>query len=1463
MYRLCKFYVSDIIAGGNIFRNAHFPVYSGNRRADHGMIYAENGTCKTTLLSFFFSVFCPEQRRFVQHLQSGGDKTMQQYLIPERPAIIILDLVTVFNSPFFGQEPGEHLLIGQLLYQNRDMSHRPDRIFFIARSSDLIEDISHRWDGLLRQERPYNAVRDYLESRVDKCSSQKEWEEKLEEIGLDPWLVNRQVDFARSEGGIKDSFRFRSESEFLEFFLGCVSNMESAKQLREENLTILQKMKDRPEKKARLKAVLSLKERMEGFGQAAQKWRNARESLDFCKKQMGEAAHLLKYARTNAEQLLQNGNSAYQNALESKGQTERELSVIKAGIIKTEEFECSQNCEKNADHIRVLDEKIQNTEAELHAIDAANIIEKIRKKESELQINNNALNLKHSEIDPCRDEVHRRAAQYHARLSHEMGQIRLKIQSIELKQAETGMELAVCRQERKNLEEESDSITVKIVQLDTKLISAEDSWQNFPAELKKETPQETHESLQQKMVMIEKDISDIRNQITKTEEELKTGKSRWTKLQSDRADAERHSYECRQKRDQEKREREILLKDAFLQTISGTAGFEPTGAELPSHLNEAITRYQNQLEQRESDHRGLKEEIRWLKEIHTLTSDRQTASLITHYYKNGLSPAEIRAFPDYLASLKDNPEEVAEYLKRDPGRFTGIMAASESVIEKIKDLSVPKWLKKPVVISMPCLLDEISENPQYVIVPEDSRIYSREGAKQLEAEFLEKADHLEKEIGGFRCKIESANTSARCLREYREKYPDQVTVEMLSLQLQEAEKKLASILSDIEESLNLSEEKSEYKKHLEERNSELSKRQSQYEGHVQNIDNWLKQYGQTDAWRKELGEKKQRKSELEIYIGNFKEKEDRLKKTEQELKEDLFGKQARLRELDSRGEDISSPGEAYNLSSEERTHALGLNLSDLKKLYDTAKETERQKSSELGIAALIKETDQLQESLQVCKSDLEYFKQKHRYDSQLADRWVSRDRNERRERKDILKDEQNSNREEKGRCEAKLESLKRDLGNCKKKLKEMEKQGILPNVSAEEIVSKTPEMLLIHLESEENRLQEKFEILKKRIPMLRKNLKSAEEYLHAIEKIQVATEKYDPCWDTHSPRLNWPDLLHPDEPERMAHTVSLRRILKEIVENEADFFSKLELSRKERDRFFDRLRNYIHDDLLQKHIPAITDQLRSYDADSLSDQIPELTENCGYVARNIEADLANSQQTLYDHIARLLGHAGDCCGKIKAAAQVRIPENVFLYGGRAILRAGSTPDLNKSRDIFLKSIENWIDELIQQNRCPQVNDRVGNCLGAELLYRLLQADSGGLRQEFGIRLLKCDDTGKKYEPVGKDLGSGGEALTTAVLLYTLLVSMRQNRYGRKSEKIPAFLLLDNPIGVCNRPDFLDAQLKVAKALGIQCVYLTGIHDTGSVELFEHRLVIRKTGKQLNIESIPYHILEVVDMNVEK
>ena len=118
MFRITRIYASDICAGGNILQQACFPILDRDNanapaRSDHGVIFAVNGTCKTTLLSFLLNTFYPEKKRFVQHLQSGGDKTLEQYLVPGRPAIILIEMAVAGEDSLF--ESGlENRLVRQL-----------------------------------------------------------------------------------------------------------------------------------------------------------------------------------------------------------------------------------------------------------------------------------------------------------------------------------------------------------------------------------------------------------------------------------------------------------------------------------------------------------------------------------------------------------------------------------------------------------------------------------------------------------------------------------------------------------------------------------------------------------------------------------------------------------------------------------------------------------------------------------------------------------------------------------------------------------------------------------------------------------------------------------------------------------------------------------------------------------------------------------------------------------------------------------------------------------------------------------------------------------------------------------------------------------------------------------------------------------------------------------------------------
>jgi hypothetical protein len=116
--------------------------------------------------------------------------------------------------------------------------------------------------------------------------------------------------------------------------------------------------------------------------------------------------------------------------------------------------------------------------------------------------------------------------------------------------------------------------------------------------------------------------------------------------------------------------------------------------------------------------------------VRTLAVDDQTRRLIRHYRDIGINPTQIRAFPEYLASLELGAEATARFIHRDPARFTGIMASSAQVMDNILALEPPAWLRRPVVISLPVTdINTIDEIAHKRIFPKDPSIYTLSGTR--------------------------------------------------------------------------------------------------------------------------------------------------------------------------------------------------------------------------------------------------------------------------------------------------------------------------------------------------------------------------------------------------------------------------------------------------------------------------------------------------------------------------------------------------------------------------------------------------------------------------------------------------------------------------------------------------------------------------------------------------------------
>ena len=1458
MYKVSRFFVSDIVAGENLLRNGYFPVFREDEPADHGIIVAANGSCKTTLLSFLFSVFTPDRRRFVQYLQSGGDKALEQYLVPDRPALVMLHLSINLDPTLFETQPREHLVLGQLLHRKKSAPDKIERSYFVASEWQLFDQLRMEWEKISHDDHPHTAARTFINGKVFQTGSQTEWETHLESLGLDPWLVNRQVDFSRSEGGIKESFKFKSEEAFLSFFLGCVSDLESAMALRKNTIQTMEKMKNRPEKKKQLKAVHDLKKSMEAFHGWGEQWRIARSEMETCTARLGEAVHLLTLARKEARAGLEVSESAVQKNGERQKAEKIALETARANQVVVEETGHALETDRLKRLIRESTEQVEMCQKERVALKAADYMAFLWQCRAEVESREKILAGKDSLLEPARKQMELRAAQYHARLLSQRMEMESALKSMEGEKEAAEERLKSLKEKLQNQAGEMLTLNGDLARLSAQLKAAGTARDNLGL-VAGDEPGEALTGLEKEVQNCKESLDRITARLQELHQRQIRTENRWQQLHRIRIQGEETLKRARDLQAGEKAQRDRLLGNLHLQTVAGSATFEPTRADLATRLAESLARTRTRTEQLQMRLLETGNELKHLKNMDALVVDAPVAQLMAHYIDHGISPDELKPFPDYLAGLDKTPEEIAGMMSRDPGRFTGIMAVTDEVIEKVQALPVPEWLHKPVVISTPRDLDRnLDQGLEFpVIAPTNPMVYSRRFLKEQKEKLNRREETLKEQVAERFLRIRSLESAEKQLTAYRKMYPDMAAVEQLARDVAAAGEAQVSIVSEIRGVEAEREAHTAGKKEQEARFQTETRTLAGLELQVKQVKNWLAQYGAMGDWEGDLSRGEIRRMEMNHEMTRTRDAEKEAGASLTRLHGAMAEKKARLESLEERADDLPVTREVV-LTRKQREQALSMDLATLRRQHEQAHNDVIRIAGDLGIEGLRGELQRVREQCRKTEKDLDRYGRKTPFDQPLAEKWAGKSGRERDDRTAALSSLLEDLKEKRAGYRGQLEGRERDLARCRERRKALSGKNIYGDIDPAEIENSDLEELIRHYGREAQTREEKLERLKVQGEARAADLEQKHQWDNEIKLALALVSGQAPCWDTLSPRVEWVELVRAENPVESA--VAFRKQMEDIRSARTQMVSLMEARRKDMGRAFDRLQGELRDDTLKRQLPAIVDELSRHDAESLGSQSGELMEKCSHIAANIEGDLSRSAQFVESLVDQLFQHVRVCHQKVLNAAKQLMPDNVFVYGGKPILKAGTRLDFTRHADIFRKSIDHWLDELIQKNYVPEVNARAGDTLGTELLYRLLRISSA--KQEFGIRLLKCDDTGRNYEPVGKDLGSGGEALTTAVLLYSLLTAMRQKRRNRKEDRIPAFLLADNPLGVCNRSDFLDTQLKVARAMGIQCIYFTGINDRESLALFQHRVAIRHSGRHLNVGGKPYNCLEVIEQNVE-
>ncbi|PKQ14478.1 MAG: hypothetical protein CVT68_11680, partial [Actinobacteria bacterium HGW-Actinobacteria-8] len=216
----------------------------------------------------------------------------------------------------------------------------------------------------------------------------------------------------------------------------------------------------------------------------------------------------------------------------------------------------------------------------------------------------------------------------------------------------------------------------------------------------------------------------------------------------------------------------------------------------------------------------------------------------------------------------------------------------------------------------------------------------------------------------------------------------------------------------------------------------------------------------------------------------------------------------------------------------------------------------------------------------------------------------------------------------------------------------------------------------------------------------------------------------------------------------------------------------------------------------------------------LEGRAPGLADELALRVQIIGAQLDEMDKHREVLVSEALAAAEEGLALIRAAAQQsKLPDHLPGLGGARFLRI--TMHLPEDAAVRRGRIAELVDQL--------VDGRAGadGVSGLALVQQAVRK----LARPIRVSVLNPDPVVGRERVDITDMArfSGGEQLTSAILLYCTLAQLRVRRRGL-FRRHSSLLALDNPIGRASRVRFLDLQREVARSMDVQLVYTTAVND---------------------------------------
>lgn len=1375
----------------------------------------ENSGGKTSLLSYVFSCFEPEQQRWLQHLQKKSHRFAEYFMRDARPSFIAIEWEMPGRTP--GAEP-YLLVVGQAvaIAQGADRAVDADRWFFSFESVPGLELSDIPAEGIHPE--PVKSMPEFQQwmNRAGKIAgdffhtrSQGDWVSHLSKGRLiDVDLLKMQVDFNSREGGVEQGFLdFNTEYDLLRRFLQLTIDAEMAAGVRESIIQTADKLRLRPRYQSRVQYLTQLQTALIPFGVRAGEYEAAQAEHEAVKSL---AAGLSATLTARRAALIERKRDHERHAEVQEGLlTQATAASIAADNDRTtiEGLQFNRATAAARAAATQADEALGFAKKLAHIIDATLAQVRVEAEEHNVNSLEALISAEREGLKPAKDHAETQGALFDAGLA--IAERTAEQEAVTARDTKATAERRVgeCDRRLQDIGRELQTMVAEQARLDQFLQIAKDR----RARLERDG-------------LMEKDDPTAADAIARLEESLATHTSVMeAELESGQAQA-RRSAECFEQKDAEEKElprlenqfeakrgfiaagealREKLSQTPILMQAAGAEVADPDSPELKFALDRLAADTLRSIADLNVELAKVNVDRGAITETGVAGRSRDVDLVVVALLKENIRSA--RPANTYLADTQPDASAARGLVVSDPSRYLGVTVAAAEWKEACRIAANLKIeLTAPVTVAVNSLDPAAAALDRVVLPAVNDAAYNRAAAQQVLTTLESRAQAKAADLKSYHGRRDQALAAGQELA----RYVDQYGLAVLRQAAAEAEQLQGQVNAAVTKIKTLKENGAEAKRRSEEHLRASRKAEQEMvavKNHLRDVRDYQKAFEEPMAGKRAAqADLQQRRLQAETRQLSTQEDRGAALVEAQTAAISCSSATDRRRQLGIERTTIKYKDAAFPAAKQlsQKPQALETLRSDYKLAADNFEIEERQRLGTMG------------ERLNRARLDLQGAKQAFQKDfSNVPCEEIEKLRGRDLE---AMAQQQRTKIPE-------LDTTARAAG---KKLASAETAETLYWGTKKARRAPTPAMIELSdsaLAEERQRLtvevvrqEAAMEQARKQKGVALEVARNAEAEASRLRTLQNSLSAAIPSDETQA------SISDPGPDIEAAVTRAI-----------ADFQQRSKVlsdARKRADEEFRRLLLVAGNKELVEVEPEVSRDIQESDFELACGDRRRIVD---LVADRIRAaqDLLDAMTPDFENCAgELYNLAMEGLNLLTRALEKKMPEAAPYIGGKAIMRMPAMPKLNA--DGRRDGIRGYLSELIAAPKFP--------ANGADIVADCLIRWSG--RKQLGLEVIRMEqNTQYQYQPAGELKGSRGQASVIAVLLYMLMSQLRGDTRARATRYGGGPLILDNPFANVQTRALIDAQRLLANALGVQLIFFTASADANVIAGFRQVIRLRKSG----------------------